>query len=67
LGEALGKKGKEKGPNVQPELLCSGQVDAGRAAGYFSIWPWPWVSMPDPHSRGWKRGSPDRGHQELPC
>lgn len=35
-----------KGPNVQPELLCSGQADAGRAAGCLSTQPR--VSMPDP-------------------
>ena len=27
----------EKGPNVLPEFLCSGQADAGRAAGHFPL------------------------------
>jgi hypothetical protein len=61
---ALRKSGKEKGPKVQPEFLCSGQVDAGRAAGRFSTWPR--VSMPDPRRGGWKRGSPRPGTLELP-
>ena len=58
-GEPLGKKGKEKGLNVRPEFLCSGQADSGRAAGHFSTGPQ--VNMPDLHSGGeggWKRGSP---------
>ena len=45
-------------PNVRPELLCSGQADAGRAAGCFSTGSW--VSMPDPLDGGGKGAAPDR-------
>jgi hypothetical protein len=47
--EALGKKGKEKGPNFQPEFLCSGQVDTGRAARHFPLGPgWACKPLSDP-------------------
>jgi hypothetical protein len=36
-GEPWERGGKEKGPNVQPEFLCSGQVDTdvGGLPGHF--------------------------------
>ena len=54
--EAQGEVGEEKGPNIQPEFLCSGQADTGRAAGHFSTRPQ--VSMPGPRSGvgGWGGG-----------
>jgi hypothetical protein len=36
---ARGEVGEEKGHNVRPEFLCSGQADIGRAAGCFSTRP----------------------------
>jgi hypothetical protein len=47
-GSPGGKWGRKRGLNVRPEFLCSGQVDAGRAAVRFSTQHR--VSMPDPRS-----------------
>ena len=57
--ETLRKKGKERGPNILPEFLYSGQADTCRAARHF--FTWPRVSMPDPRGGGWRRGSPLTG------
>ena len=40
-GEPWGRGGKEKGPNFQPEFLCSGQADAGVGVllGHFTHGP----------------------------
>ena len=57
------KSEEEKGPNVWPEFLCSGQADTGRVARCFSTRPW--VSMPEPRGRGGKGAAPDRGPQSY--
>ena len=64
-GEAQGPWGrgeKEKGPNVRPELLCSGQADgrtqAWRGGAARTLSTGPQVSMPDPRGGEWRRGSP---------
>ena len=39
LGRLWGRRGREKGPNVWAEFLCSGQADAGRVAGHVPLVP----------------------------
>jgi hypothetical protein len=56
-GGCWGKVGEEKVPNVWPECLCSGQVDAGRAARHFPTGPRV-ACLTHAAGGGWKRGSP---------
>jgi hypothetical protein len=61
VGSPGEKWGREKGPNFWPEFLCSGQADAGRAAGHFPLGP-GWACKPLTHTMGDGEGAaPDRG------